>query len=104
MEEFHKKVIRKPVAFNTTDKAQAELLRYALTLDNYSGHMKKLLAKDYQEHKKEKEIIAQHEAKKKQQEEKPSIVIKKNGGGVKIDLTQKVNKDSNSSTDESSNQ
>lgn len=99
MEEFHKKVIRKPVAFNTTDKTQAELLRYALTLDNYSGHMKKLLAKDYEEYKKKKEIIAQHEA----QQENQQKTFKPKSKGVRIDLTQKVNKDSNSSTDESSN-
>lgn len=103
MSEFKKKVIRKPVAFNTEDATQAELLRYALKLDNYSGHMKKLLAKDYQEYLKRQEIIAQHEAKQKQQEEKPATVIKKVGGGVKIDLTQKVNKSTDSSTNESSN-
>jgi hypothetical protein len=61
--EFKKDVIRKPVAFNTKDHHQRELLRYAIGLDNYSGHMRRLLAEDYRKHRQLQKLIAQQEAK-----------------------------------------
>lgn len=41
------KVKRKQVTFNIEDEEQRELLKYALSLDNFSGRMKKLLKEDY---------------------------------------------------------
>jgi hypothetical protein len=48
--DFKKKIVRKPVAFNTEDAAQRELLIYAMSIPNYSQYMKDLLFADYQKH------------------------------------------------------
>lgn len=45
-----RKVVRKQIAFNIEDAEQRELLAYARNLENFSGRMKKLLKKDYEEH------------------------------------------------------
>ena len=42
------KVKRKQVTFNIEDEEQRGLLNYALSLDNFSGRMKKLLREDYE--------------------------------------------------------
>ena len=42
-----KKIIRKQITFNVEDPEQKQLLEYALSLDNFSGRMKKLLKQDY---------------------------------------------------------
>jgi hypothetical protein len=86
MEElnFKKKIIRKPVAFSTTNESERELLIYALGLDNFSGHMKKLLAEDYKNHLKVQELIKQAN----QQKSKPEVPMKlKNQGQIKIDFS-----------------
>lgn len=45
--KHRKKIIRKQITFNVEDPEQKMLLEYALSLDNFSGRMKKLLKQDY---------------------------------------------------------
>lgn len=49
---MERKIVRKQVTFNIRDPKQRELLSYALSLDNFSGRMKKLLKEDYERHLK----------------------------------------------------
>jgi hypothetical protein len=60
----------KGVTFNLSDPDQLQLFKYAMQRQNFSGYVKRLIQRDFE-----------------QQDRKNPAVVKTANGGIKLDLT-----------------